>query len=270
MAVLRIDIAGNPKAIPYRSFLDVASNSLAVLADLDHAFSRRYDGALEWFVNDLAKNGVLRLEIYSRVRTLKRKELPDVGKEVAESFVRGFEMLENQGRSPEFLTASGMNRAQKMTNILGHDGATKLVASIPQTSSETDITVVSATNLRKLLPEASKSLGSIEGKLEGISVHGRLDVVIYESIHGKAVTCHIANADLLGKIKETLGSRVKVTGLVSRNAKAEPRKVTVERPEDFKVFGSELKILPFRRLAGSDPDFTGDFSSEEYIREIRG
>jgi hypothetical protein len=172
MAVLRIDIAGNPKSIPFKSVLEVGVNSLAVLADLD--------GALEWYMNDLAKNGVLRLEIYSRVKNLKRRELPDVGQEVAASFVRGFDMLEHQSRSPEYLTAKGMTRAQKMTNILGHDGATKLIASIPDTSAKTDITSTSAVNLKKLLPEASQAFGSVEGKLEGISVHDRLDVIVYE------------------------------------------------------------------------------------------
>ncbi len=270
MAVLRIDIAGNPKAIPYRSFLDVATNSLAVLSDLDRAFSRRYDGALEWYINDLARNGVLRLEIYSRARSMKYRDLPDVGRDVANSFVRGFDMLEHQGRSPEFMTSMGMNRAQKMTNILGRDGATKLIASIPDTAIETDITHLSNANLRRLLPEASRSLGSIEGKLEGISVHKKLDVVVYESVHDKAVTCHIANSDLLGRIKDSLGSRVQITGEISRNARSEPRKVTVMRAEDFKVFGSDLKVLPFRRLGGTDPNFTGDMSTEEFIRDVRG
>lgn len=270
MAVLRIDIAGNPRTIPFKSFIDVASNSLAILADLDHAFSRRADGALEWYINDLARNGSLRLEVYSLVKAMKRKELPDVGREVASSFVRGFGMLEREGRSPEFLTAGGMYRAQKMTNVLGHDGARALIASVPNGDAVTEITAVSASNLRKLLPEASRSIGSVEGKLEAISVHKRLAVVVYESLHGKAVTCEIRNADLLPKIKESLDKRVMVTGIISRNSKSEARKVIIERPEDFKVFGEDLKILPFRRLGGSDPDFTNGLTTDDFISNIRG
>ena len=95
-------------------------------------------------------------------------------------------------------------------------------------------------------------------------------VVIYESLHGKAVTCKIQNADLLPKIKESLDKRVSITGIISRNAKFEPRKVIVERPDYFKVFGEDLKILPFRNLGGSDPDFTGGLTTEEFIEKIRG
>jgi hypothetical protein len=271
MAVLRIDIAGNPKTVPYKSFIDVANNSLAILADLDNRFSRRANGALEWFINDLGRNGSLRLEIYSQVREMKRKELPDVGLEVASSFVRGFGMLEKEGRSPEYLTASGMNRAQKMVNVIGHDGTRALIASLPdEGKEETEITVASARNLMNLLPEASKSLGSVEGTLEAISTHKGLAVVVYESLHGKAVTCVIRNADLRQKVQDSLDKRVLITGIVSRNSKSEARKVIVERLEDFKVFGDDLKILPFRKLGGSDPNFTGDMSTEEFIRSIRG
>jgi hypothetical protein len=270
MTVLRIDIAGNPKSIPYKSFLEVGNNSLAILSDLDHRFSHRASGALEWYINDLAVNGKLRVEVYSKVRSMKRKELPDVGKEVARSFVRGFHMLESEGRSPEYLTAAGMIRAQKMTSVIGHDSARALIASIPESDAETEITQTSVNNLKILLPEASKSYGSIEGTLEAISTHKRLAVVVYESLHGKAVACEIRNKDLLPKVKESLDKRVLVTGLISRNAKSEARKVIIERPEDFKVFGEDLKILPFRRLGGSDPDFTGNISTDEFIRRIRG
>lgn len=269
MATLRIDIAGNPKTLPYKSFIEVASNSLAILGDLDHAFSKRQEGAVEWYMSDLSRNGSLRVEVYSRVKTMKRKELPDVGNQVAESFVRGFTMLEKDGRSPEYLTSTGMNRAQKMMSVIDQDKARSLIASVPDAHKETLITEVSARNLRQLLPEASRSLGSVEGTLEAISTHKGLFVVVYESLHGKAVTCKVPSA-LLEKIKQSLDKRVLVTGIISRNAKFEPRKVIVEHPENFKVFEEDLKVLPFRRLGGSDPDFTGELTTEEFIRNIRG
>ena len=165
MATLRIDIEGNPKSIPYRSFLDVANNTLAILGDLDHRFSHRQQGAVEWYMNDLRQNGSLRLEIYSKIVQLKRKQLPDVAKQVAGSFVKGFEMLETQGRSPEYLTSYGMDRAKQMTNVIGHEGAHTIRASSPETEETIEITKKAVQNLELLLPEASKSIGSVEGML---------------------------------------------------------------------------------------------------------
>jgi len=74
----------------------------------------------------------------------------------------------------------------------------------------------------------------------------------------------------LEKIKASLGRRVRVRGLISRNLRSEPRQVMLYRAEDLEIFGEDLKVLPFRSLGGSDPDFTGDLSTEEFIRRIRG
>lgn len=135
-----------------------------------------------------------------------------------------------------------------------------------------EITQTSVRNLRDLMPETSRAIGSVEGTLEALSIHNpkKPIFVVYESMFGKAVTCRYSGLDILHKIKESLGKRVRVQGLISRNSRSEPRQVMLYRANDLEVFGSDLKVLPFRSLGGSDPDFTGDMSTEEFIREIRG
>jgi hypothetical protein len=269
MAVLRIDIEGNPKAVPYRNFLHVANNSLGILYDLDVAFSRRRLGAVQWFMNDLSSNGKLRLEIYSQPVELKRKKLPDVGQEVTTGFVTGFRTLEREGRSPAYLTEWGMHKAEHMTDVIGRDGMTAVVAADVTNQQEVEITKQSFKNLKNLLPEAYKSLGSIEGRLEGISIHHGERFVVYDSISGKGVTCLFPKLKLTPKAKEHLGDRVQVSGLLSRNAKGEPVRIRIDKPERFRVFGSDLAMLSMRSLGGSDPDFTGGMSTEDFIRSIR-
>jgi hypothetical protein len=272
MTTLRIDIAGNPKSVPYRSFLDVANNSLAILSDLDPRFSHRRAGNIEWLMNDLALNGALRIEVYSKVRSLKRKILKDVSMQVAGSFVHGFGTLEKEGRSPEYFTSYGMDRAAEMTRVIGYSSAHAIVAEVLEDEATIEITEKSVRHLKELIPESYKALGSVEGTLEAISIHNRRKplFVVYESLFGKAVTCSISGLSIMGKVKESLGKRVRVSGLVSRNARSEPRQVMLYKPEDLEIFGEDLKVLPFRSLGGSDPDFTGDLSTEEFIRSVRG
>lgn len=270
MTTLRIEIAGNPKSIPYRSFLDVGNNSLAILSDLDPRFSHRSQGNVEWYMNDLSFNGALKIEVYSRVRTLKRKQLPDVSPAVADSFVEGFEMLEHQGRSPRYFSMTGMARAAKMTDVLGQSSARAIVAQVVDRETSVEITQASVRNLRELLPESYKAIGSVEGTLEAISIHRNTMFVVYESLFGKAVTCRSVGAEILNKLKESLGKRVRVQGLVSRNARSEPRSVMLYSASDLQVFGDDLEILPLQSLGGSDPHFTGSLSTEDFIGEIRG
>jgi hypothetical protein len=125
-------------------------------------------------------------------------------------------------------------------------------------------------HLHQLIPESYTTVGSVEGTLEAISVHRKKVFVVYEELFGKAVTCEFSGLDVLEKAKSSLGERVRVSGIVSRNSKSEPRKVSLMRAGDFQVFGSELKILPFPSLAGTDPNLTATIDTREYVRRIRG
>ena len=200
MTTLRIDIAGNPKSIPYRNMLNVQNNSLAILDDLDHAFSGRPKGSIDWLMRDMSMNGRLRVEVYSKVKELKRKRLNDVSGRIAGSFVKGFGMLENEGRSPEYISDLGLNRVENMTGLIGHNGTNAIIASIPDDDAAVEITERSYRNLQELIPEAYKSVGAIEGVMEAISVHKRRIFIVYEFLFGKAVTCEFHGLEILDKV----------------------------------------------------------------------
>lgn len=270
MAVLRLEIVGNPVAVKYRDFVKVANDGLYILDDLDQAFSRRSNAALDWYMHDLSKNGRLRLELYSKVRPMKRKVLEDVSQRVVSSFVDGFKTVEEKGKSPAYLTEYGISKAKEMTTVIGTEGTQKIIASAPELQSEVEITERSAKTLAELLPTPYRSIGSVEGFLETVSVHNGHKFIVYEGKTGKAVTCHFPRLRLMERVKESLGKRVIVSGLLARNPKNEPVRITISKDTDFRVFDEDLKVLPFKDLGGSDPDFTGSVTTEEFIRRIRG
>jgi len=271
VALLRIDIAGNPKTIPFRTVLQIGANSIGVLDDLDHAFSHEPQGALEWITDDVSTNGRLRIDLDSRVRQAKRKSISDVGSQVAGSFVSGLRTLEREGTTPPYLSEAGMRHARRMTNVLGHDGANRIIVSIPK-KAEAEVTPKAYQNISGLLKAPYASLGSIEGHLEGINLHQSPRFIIYEQGTNKAVSCQFGpfRNELMDKIKDSLEKRVLVSGRLHRNAKGEPARIQLLSPDDLKVFDSDLKVLPFKRLRGSDPDFTSGESVSDYIRRMRG
>ncbi len=55
-------------------------------------------------------------------------------------------------------------------------------------------------------------------------------------------------------------------GLISINVKNEPLKVSVG---SIRVLGEGKRLPLASELTGSDPEFTGDLSTDEYIRSIR-
>jgi hypothetical protein len=271
MSVLRLDIEGNPERIPYRSFIQVANNSLAILDDLDSAYSRKSGVTLDWYVRNLSKNGSLRIEVFSQVKQMKRANYEDVSQSVSASFVTGFRALESDGRSPELLTERGMRRAKTLTHLIGHDGLEAVHASVPGTPIETEITRKSAANIDVLIPAASHSMGSVEGVLEVISIHRSQRFVIYQDRTNKAVTCFYGKLPLLDKVKGALGKRVVATGKLFRNAKNEPIRLNLESESQFKIFGNDdFPAYDLLGLGGSDPDFTGHLTTDQFIENIRG
>jgi hypothetical protein len=271
MSVLRLDIEGDANRIPYRSFIQVASNSLGILNDLDYAYSRKHGATLDWYVKNLSKNGSLRIEVYSRVKTKKRVHYEDFSSQVADSFVSGFRVLEEEGKSPALLTESGMKKARVLTNLIGNNGLQSLVATAPDTQKETEITRKSAAHIEQLIPVASQSIGSVEGTLEVISIHRSNRFIVYEQRTGKAVSCFYGKLPLLDVVTDALGKRVVASGELSRNAKGEPIKLKLNDESQLKVFGSAAyPSYELLKLSGSDPEFTGDMSTEEFIRNTRG
>ena len=85
-----------------------------------------------------------------------------------------------------------------------------------------------AVNIDQLIHPGRKEIGSVEGRLNVISLAGRAPrFVLYETITRKAVSCRFTT-ERLEEIKAALGRRVLVTGLVTFNRKEEPQKITLE------------------------------------------
>jgi hypothetical protein len=63
-----------------------------------------------------------------------------------------------------------------------------------------------------------------------------------------------------------LGRRIIASGKVCSNMKGEPLRVEAE---EIKVLRRKEELPSIAALSGIDPHFTGELSTEEYIRSLR-
>ena len=112
-----------------------------------------------------------------------------------------------------------------------------------------------------------KSIGSVEGRLELASLpgEGRWFNVCH-AVSGVAVKCELSK-DMVDEFASNLGSRVLVSGLVSYNVAGDPISVAVER---IRAFEEESSLPSIDYMIGLAPGITGELTTEEYIRELRG
>jgi hypothetical protein len=261
MATLRLTIEGEPRSISLRTFFSALDNWLAMLRDLDGAISHEVEQSLDWVVSDLSL-GSLAVTVESR----SRLEEKNVGPEVAHAFVSGLNRIEQEGASPPYLSEEGMKRARRLLRLIGRDGAFGIVAT--DYVDEARVSARAAASIDQLLPVRRKATGSVEGMLETVSLRGRKPrFVVYQHITRKAVGCLFTREEWLEKVKEALGRRVSVHGIVHYNAKGEPVRIGLE---GIRVLREREELPTTDEMAGSQPDLTGEMTTDEFIRSIRG
>jgi hypothetical protein len=270
MARMRFEIRGESTGISLPTYSAATFKLLQLLREIDSAVSGKHGGMVNWYIVDADKNGTLSLELESHLKPEpKHRKITsyDTAPKVAQSFVTGFENVESLGISPPFLSESGLEKLRDMVQLLSKNGAKSFIATVvDENNRSVAITAKAVETLKQLIPSKREELGTIEGKLETVSIHGSKKFIIYESITGKGVTCIMKNEDLLKPATDSLGCKVMVTGIISFNIKNEPCKVLAD---SIRVLGAGKKIPTADDLFGSDQNFTGDLSTDEYIREIR-
>jgi hypothetical protein len=152
-----------------------------------------------------------------------------------------------------------------MFDLLGQHGVRGYRATDLTEDREVEVSRNAADTIRALLPVRRSFQGSIEGNLETISVHRERKFMVYHAVSRKAVTCQFASDVMLREAFDALGTKVMVSGMVHSNIKGEPHRVTVEA---LRTLGGDA-LPTTRELAGSDPDFTGELTTDEYLRTIR-
>lgn len=260
MASVRLEIKGQPESISLRSFLAAVNSLSRVLSDLDAAVSGEPRGSLDWVVSRLGM-GSLEVDVTSR----PRGEEKNVGSEVAHVFVSGLQLIEQRGLTPPFFSEASLDQTRRLLKQIGRDGTAGFV--VTDFVDTVEISGQATANVDLLLTVRRRSLGSVEGRLEMISLHKRPRFVVYHALTQKAVTCRFEPDRWLTIVKGALGRRVVVSGVVQSNAKGEPLRIELD---DIRILRTRAEIPPAARLGGAAPGYTGELTTSAFIKHVRG
>lgn len=267
MATLRITLRGSLGQISAKSLAAVLNRSLDILRDLDLRLSEQRGGSLDWVIAGVGE-GSLYVDLGTRIKKGDR----DFGPRVHDTFTNGIRVIKEEGITPPYFSEEDVSRISKIVGDIGRHGmnAVEYLDLEPaRGQAAVDLTPDVEPVLHKLVGVSYHALGSIEGRVELVSIQKRrrrFNVTIDRTL--KAVQCNLP-AELEDRIIEAMRERrrVLVSGRISYNALAEPIRVSVQGA--IRLL-SERKDLPTsEELAGSDPDLTGSISTEEYVRSLR-
>jgi hypothetical protein len=210
-------------------------------------------------VTDL-KTGSLEIEVRCETKLTNIDRSDDV----IDSSIGGLRTLEETGLTPPYLSSYGLSNAKKLVKLIGNHGITGI--ELKNHTEEVLLTSKASANIDLITRIKRQSIGSVEGRLESISVHRGSKFIVYHHITNKAITCNF-NERLLDQVKDGLGRRVIASGEIQWNINGEPISVNVDR---LRFLGLENELPTIEEIGGIDPDFTGGLSTAEYLEKLRG
>jgi nucleotide-binding universal stress UspA family protein len=187
-----------------------------------------------------------------------------VGKRIVAACVHGLGQLEKKPVLPPHFNEEALLAVQRLVKVALKENAKITVAS----NGTVGVTPTARTteNIKKVVEKARLYVdyGTIEGRLEEISIHGPTRFAVWDELTDARTDCLIGD-DRLGEAMELLRmrKRVAVSGRIHyRNQ--QPKTVEVEEIRTLRGMDDILKLEDIPPM-----DITGGLSSEEYIRRMR-
>jgi hypothetical protein len=246
------------------AFIEAATAFLALLKSVDVSVHGRH--MIRWRLAELSYSSPA--TIVADGRPSRKETLSDPTPRAAEALLDGIEALERHSPMlPEF-SDEVLGYARTLGRLRGEGGianvtlvgANEVPAAQPRMVS---VTQRVAAAVDDVLGAKHRALGSVEGRLEGINIHGAYSLNVFEVVHGKRVRCIFAPQDL-EQVKVALGHRVLVMGEVQSSSRGHPVSVKVTKLRLLKERGESPSVEDILRI---DRSLTGGVESTQFIRE---
>ena len=249
------------RPVGFRSLLRVFSACEKMVSQLERDLEASKSQPREWLVSGT--------RIGSFILELDPPGLPSEkersGAKTATTLVSGIEHLEREQELPPELREQSLRQLQAVAGSLKYGSSEYEIEVTSVASGQTArISHGMAKTINLLLLKERITVGSIEGKLELISLHeGSRKFNIYHDVTGKAVQCDLPR-DMENQVIDALGSRVIVSGAIHRNLRG-----TAVRVKKLRVLPAVEKAPTLNELMGSIPDLAGGQTTEEFLRTMR-
>lgn len=242
-------------------FVTALGELLEALADIDGSIAPTADAAASWTIARLSMGSPVVVEL-----TAQDERLADRSGRCATTLAEAVRSFGNGAPAlPSSLPPRALEHAAKLLGVLGGDiSVMKLRANSEQWVT---VTAESAREARRLLGRSSRTeYGTIEGRIETLSIRGRRAFFVWDVVSGHRVECGLGSdsEDLLGEAHRAFGKRVAVSGRIRYRGPNEPDSVAVDEIQVLR----EADDLP--RVSSYPPiDVTGGVDAVSYVRGLR-
>lgn len=211
-------------------------------------------GTLQTLVNEVSREvrgesvqWTVALEKGSVVMPTK-PQLPEAERRALVGAVaEGLSMVEDRAERPPYFN----DRALVQARALGNLSTDEIPVRIRDGTNVVRLTKQTVAHVDQVTGSAQPRVGTVEGQLEAVDIHGRPQFVVWERLTGTRVEC-VADVEAisLDELREALGRRVAVRGRIRASKSGKKRRVDA----------SELRVFPAEE----------DLPSADEVRGILG
>lgn len=234
---------------------------LRLLRDFDSTVSGSVEGTQQWEVTSVSKNS----PIVIGVTPVTKPRMVDFSEAIETELLDSSDALTTRKERTERMSDSALIGIRQLAGTSKRLGPSAIyVAANGRPRRESLITEATMKAVEELTGVQYQAFGTISGRLEAITVHGRSEFRVWDDSTGRVVRCKYPT-DLENKILRLLRATVYVTGVISSNVAGYPISVNVEDVAEKLQLSAPANI---RQMAGFIKDYTSGRRLRDYLKEV--
>jgi hypothetical protein len=231
-SILRLRLDGPQITLPrLREFMAVIGDLLQeVAAEVPDAGPN----SLRWLLED-ARTGSF--EVALRAEPAKQKVRYATTLRVVEALSSGLRDIQQRVERPAFFTDPALEQAKKLVELIG-DGITGVTVST-HGAEPIQLTRQLAANVEQLAGPELSAIGTIEGRIETLTIHARQFFSLYDAVTGRRYECLFGRRISLEDVTSAFGKRVAVRGIIRQRQGRDGPRIEVT---NLRVFPAEQDL----------------------------
>ena len=165
---------------------------------------------------------------------------------IAPTVISGIRELQRQAKRPRHFSDDALDKLRDLARLTGPETPALTVNGGGRDRPVALSSEVLA-HVEAVLTPAFRTIGTIEGELEGLIIHGRKRFLLYDRMAGRQVVCYFGDAVSWEEIRDLFGKRMAVTGEIRSRRSGERASIDVS---SYYVFPREEDLPSAEEVRG--------------------
>lgn len=208
--------------VELRHLVSAASTFAALVNEVTRAMTQE-EGAVVWTVA---------VEAGSVILPVKPHAQPDLEAALLEVIPNGIATIEQSAERPPYFTDQALTQAQHLANL----SSDEMPVRVRNGGGAIRLTKQLVANVDILTRDAQPRIGSVEGRLEEVNLHGQATFQVWERLSGTKIHCRVGEDITTDDLRVALGKRVAVRGRIRQSKTGQKTTIDVKQ---LRVFAAE-------------------------------